>query len=75
MFEWKKKYEMGIKKFDDQHKRLFEIGRNLVTAFEGAEKGLDQYDHIVHLLSELHDYTVYHFNSEEKALKSLTILS
>ena len=69
MFEWKEKYSVGIKKFDDQHKELLRIGRDIVSAFEGTEEGIDQYDHIIKLLNELKDYTVYHFESEEKAME------
>ena len=71
MFEWKEKYSVGVEKFDKQHKELLKIGRELVSAFENLEKGIDQYDHIVKLLNEMQEYTVYHFESEEKAMKKV----
>ena len=69
LFEWKEKYSVGVEKFDDQHKELLRIGRDLVSAFEGTEEGIDQYDLILDLLNEMQEYTVYHFESEEKAMK------
>ena len=69
LFEWKEKYSVGVEKFDDQHKELLRIGRDIVSAFEGTEEGIDQYDLIIELLNEMQDYTVYHFESEEKALE------
>ncbi len=71
MFEWKEKYSVGVEKFDNQHKKLLEIGRDLTYAFENLEKGIDQYDHIVNLLKEMQEYTEYHFNSEEKAMEEI----
>ena len=69
LFEWKEKYSVGVEKFDDQHKELLRIGRDLVSAFEGTEEGIDQYDLILDLLNEMQEYTVYHFESEEKAME------
>ena len=71
MFEWKEKYSVGVEKFDKQHKQLLKIGRDLVSAFENMEKGIDQFDLIVELLQEMQEYTVYHFESEEKAMKKI----
>ena len=71
MFEWKEKYSVGVEKFDKQHKQLLKIGRDLVSAFENMEKGIDQYDLIVELLQEMQEYTVYHFESEEKAMAEI----
>ena len=71
MFEWKEKYSVGVEKFDKQHKQLLKIGRDLVSAFENMEKGIDQYDLIVELLQEMQEYTEYHFESEEKAMAEI----
>ena len=71
MFEWKEKYSVAVEKFDKKYKELLKIGRELVSAFENLEKGIDQYDHIVKLLNEMQEYTVYHFESEEKAMKKV----
>ena len=69
MFQWKDKFSVGIEKFDKQHKKLLEIGRELYYAFDNVEEGIDQYDKIIKILKEMHDYTVYHFDSEEEILK------
>lgn len=69
MFEWDNKFSVEIEKIDMQHKKLFSIGRDLVSVLENTSEGFDQYDEIKKLIKELHNYTVYHFNSEEKLLK------
>ncbi len=69
MFEWKEKYSVGIEKFDNQHKKLLNIGQELVYAMENTSAGIDQYDKIVSLLQEMQDYTVYHFEFEEEVME------
>jgi len=69
MFEWDNKYSVGIVDIDNQHKKLFSIGRDLVDVLENASEGLDQYDEIKRLIKDLHNYTIYHFDSEEKLLE------
>ncbi|AYD40164.1 bacteriohemerythrin [Clostridium fermenticellae] len=68
MFEWKENYSCDVKQIDDEHKRLFEIGRNI---YELAmdENHIDYYDKILDLLDELKDYTVYHFGDEERIME------
>ncbi len=68
MFEWKEEYSVGIDKIDKQHQKLLEIGREIVYVLDNAQEGIDQYDEIISLLSELQEYTVYHFNSEEEMM-------
>jgi len=68
MFKWKENFSVGVKELDEQHKRLFEIGQSLYATLK--IDSFDKYDQIVDLLSELHDYTVYHFDTEEKLLIS-----
>lgn len=38
MFEWKDKYSVGVEKFDNQHKKLLEIGRNKLSRFGKTQK-------------------------------------
>ncbi|MFW6238065.1 MAG: bacteriohemerythrin [Bacillota bacterium] len=69
MFTWKEKYSVGHKKLDDQHKKLLDIGRELVYVLENTSKGIDQYDKIAELLQEMTEYTKYHFENEEKIME------
>lgn len=50
-------------------KKLFSIADELFLALENNEEGFDQYDTIHKLLKELHDYTVYHFETEEELME------
>lgn len=68
MFEWNEKFSVGIGNIDEQHKKLFSIGRDLVGVLENTSEGLDQFDEIKRLLKDLHKYTIYHFDTEEKLM-------
>ena len=59
--EWTNKFVLNVKEIDEQHEFLFNLLNRLYDSFvEGAEQGtLDV------ILTELIDYTVYHFNTEE----------
>lgn len=59
--EWAEKYSVNIKTIDDQHKNLIGILNNLHDAMK-VGKGKDVMGNV---LSELIDYTVYHFKTEE----------
>lgn len=65
MFKWKSEYEVGIQLIDEQHQKLFEIADR---AYELLTNDLyiDKYDKIIEVISELKDYTVYHFQAEEE---------
>ncbi|MDP4147242.1 MAG: bacteriohemerythrin [Bacillota bacterium] len=68
MFDWKDTYSTSISKIDEQHKQLFELAHNLYSIV--SKKGdKDNYDELAHALSELKDYTVYHFEYEEKLME------
>ena len=58
---WSEVYELGFERVDEQHRRLFELVRNLVKA---CTEGYD-----TKILSEtldfLLEYTVQHFKNEE----------
>ncbi|MEJ6949700.1 bacteriohemerythrin [Natronospora cellulosivora (SeqCode)] len=68
MFDWKERYSVGVKEIDEQHKQLLSIGRELVSVLENTSEGLDQYDEIKRLIKKLHEYTVHHFDFEEKMM-------
>ena len=68
MFKWKDKYSCNIESIDLQHKQLFNLGNELYELIKN-NKNHDNYDQIQQILIELKDYTVYHFEYEEKLMK------
>ena len=69
MFVWKEEFELGIDSIDDQHKMLLEIGNRVNELLKEYVDGDDTYDEIVGVISELKDYTIYHFQTEESLLE------
>lgn len=70
MFEWKKEYETGIEKIDNEHKKLFEIADRGYALLKN-DLYLDKYDRIIELLNELKDYAQFHFSAEEAYMESI----
>jgi hemerythrin len=62
LITWTTAYSVGIKEFDDQHRKLFSLINELFTAMKSG-KGKDV---IGRTLAGLVDYTRYHFSAEEK---------
>lgn len=63
-FAFTEKYKTGIEMVDEQHRRLFEIIKETDDLIH--EQFLyDKYDQIMHLLSQLREYTASHFQDEE----------
>jgi methyl-accepting chemotaxis protein/hemerythrin len=62
---WSPRLELGVKTFDDQHKKLVKLINKLYDAMN-SNKG-DQA--MLGILDELIQYTVYHFDSEEEMFK------
>jgi len=62
---WDNSFETGISEFDNQHKKLVNIVNGLYNAIQDGRAQ----NEIETILNELVDYTVYHFDSEEKAFK------
>lgn len=60
--EWKKTYNIGIDEVDEQHKGLVEILNELYEAHHLGTASLI----IDQTLIKLVNYTIYHFESEEK---------
>ncbi len=63
-FTWNENFSVGINTIDEQHKKLVSLINELATAMSEG-KGRDKIDS---LLTELADYTVYHFSEEEKLM-------
>ena len=70
MFVWKKEYEIGIEKIDNEHKKLFEIANRGYELLEN-DFYMDKYDKIMDILAELNEYAKFHFSQEEKYLASI----
>jgi hemerythrin len=67
---WQDDYRIGINHIDDQHKKLFLIAEELYSLFN-EDKVLNKTDKMIVILSELKDYTIYHFNFEESYMKEI----
>lgn len=68
MFKWKESFSCNIKEIDNQHKTLFDLGQKIYNIVS-LNDGYDHYDEILNTISELQNYTVYHFNYEEKLME------
>ena len=65
-FEWNDIYSVGVKQFDDEHKRLIDYINRL---HQGITTG-DSKTAIISVLGGLIDYTVNHFSHEEQLLRA-----
>ncbi|WP_320006516.1 bacteriohemerythrin [Maridesulfovibrio sp.] len=65
--EWNDGLNLGIKKIDEQHKELVGIINGVLEAFESGETDTA----IDKLLKQLKEYTVHHFNAEEKYMEEI----
>ena len=62
--QWTQFLETGFPEIDSQHKELFSVANNFVSAIiEEREK-----DEIARVFKFLEDYIVFHFSNEEKLL-------
>ncbi|HEX9059578.1 MAG TPA: bacteriohemerythrin [Clostridia bacterium] len=66
--KWKDTFSCNIHEIDNQHKKLFQIGSNLFE-LASLKDNADHYDEIMKIINELKDYTIYHFNYEEKLME------
>ena len=64
MFVWSEKYGVRVKVLDEHHKKLF----SLINSLHGALSERRGKEVIGQVLTELLDYTVYHFGEEEKLM-------
>ena len=69
-FAFTDQYKTGITLIDDEHRRLFEIIKETNDVIE-EELVHDKFDAIVHILEELKDYTIMHFQDEERYMESI----
>lgn len=65
LITWNDHYSVKVPEIDDQHKKLIALANQLYDAMR-AGKGRDVLGPV---LTELVDYTVYHFESEERLLR------
>lgn len=70
MILWKDEYGTGIQFMDEQHQKLFEIANKIYHLLKN-DLITDKYQSIVDIISELQDYTHYHFQAEEKYMQSI----
>lgn len=70
MYEMKEEYKLGIEHIDEQHKKLFELADKAYMLLKD-DLSIDKYDKIVQILSELKEYTIFHFKSEEEYMESI----
>ena len=61
VFEWKPSYSVGVKRCDDDHRKLFALIQDLRTAILRG-KSAQIMDKVV---AELEDYSIFHFTAEE----------
>ncbi|HWR34236.1 MAG TPA: bacteriohemerythrin [Clostridia bacterium] len=61
LFEWTAKYSVGVERFDEEHKRLFNLMNKLHYAMRIAQERTV-------LEGALLDYTEQHFSAEETAM-------
>ncbi|MGM9973232.1 MAG: bacteriohemerythrin [Clostridiaceae bacterium] len=67
MFFWKEEYNTGIDDIDKQHKELFRISSEAYKLLKNDLR-TDKYDNLIKIISDLRDYTIYHFNYEENRM-------
>ena len=70
MLQWKDEFNTGIAEIDEQHHRLVDIANQTYQLMEN-QLITDKFDGIVALIEELKNYTIYHFNFEEKYMESI----
>ncbi len=63
--KWSDEYKIGIPAVDSQHRRLFELIRELNEALQAGLKGSD----VEKLIIALDQYKTRHFQLEEKHMK------
>jgi hemerythrin len=70
MVKWEDKYCLRIEAIDEQHRQLFEIAGRIYELLKN-ELITDKYDHIIEIIDELKNYTIYHFKAEEEYMQSI----
>ena len=70
MYEFLDEYVTGIESIDAEHKRLFEIADETYRLSK-EEFLVDKYDQVRHILGELKEYALEHFEQEEAYMESI----
>jgi len=70
MIQWKDDYCTGIAPIDEQHKELFSIANRIYDLLKN-DLIPDKYDSIIAIISELQNYTRYHFKTEEDYMQRI----
>ncbi len=70
MYEMKPEYYTGIETIDQEHTRLFELAQETHDLLYN-DLLQDKADSLLHLISELINYTRTHFSHEEEYQKSI----
>ena len=64
LFEWTDNLSVGIEEFDNHHRHLIQLINRL---YDSSGEGREQ-DTVGEVLTELSNYTLYHFFAEEDAM-------
>jgi hemerythrin len=70
MYEMKEEYKIGVDHIDEQHKKLFELADKAYMLLKD-DFTIDKYDKIIEIITELKEYTIFHFKSEEEYMESI----
>ena len=68
LYPWKEEYSVGVSRFDNHHKKLFNIANQL---HEMMKTGQGE-QVIEKTVRELVEYTAYHLREEEKTMESIS---
>jgi len=69
-FHWNQNFETGLDEVDLQHHHLIDIINRFGTLLT---EGRLQFEDLQQIFKELSDYTVYHFQEEEKLMKGIKV--
>ena len=67
LIKWPPEISVAVPLIDDQHKQLIAIANGLIKA---VDRGLNSRV-IKNVIRRLREYTVFHFNSEEKLMEEV----
>ncbi|GKU24683.1 bacteriohemerythrin [Clostridium folliculivorans] len=70
MFEWSMKYETGSSFIDDNHKKLFEIGYDIVTFIQSESNEVSRC-HLTNALKDFITYAKFSFSIEEDYMSEI----
>jgi hemerythrin-like metal-binding protein len=65
IIQWRESYNTGVEQFDREHHKIVELIDVLFTSVRDKREGIE----ITEAIAELVEYTGYHFDNEEQAMK------